>query len=148
MKLISLTCVHCGGSLETTASAELFRCQYCKQLMLLVRESGTAGLAATKLNTRQEWPANCLRPGDALNWQAGHLYLTAEALAFVPHSFNFGPLERAVVPVAIIKNTELVKGMLFSDDLTAHTTSGETWVYRVRKGQELQDAIEAARRGA
>ncbi len=148
MKLIPLTCVHCGGSLETTASAELFRCQYCKQLMLLVREGGEAGLAATKLDTRQEWAANCQRPGDALNWQGGQLYLTAEALAFVPHSFNFGPIERAVVPMTTIKNMELVKGLLFSDDLTVHTTGGETWVYRVRKGQELQDAIEAARRGA
>lgn len=148
MKLIPLTCVHCGGSLETTASAELFRCQYCGQLMLLVREGGEAGLAATRLDTRQEWAANCLRPGDELNWQGGHLYLTSEALAFVPHSFNFGPIERAVVPVALIRSMELAKGMLVSDDLTVHTVGGETWVYRVRKGQELLDAVEAARRGA
>ena len=146
MRLIPLTCVHCGGALETTASAELFRCQFCRQLMLLVRDDGAEpGLAATRLDAHTTWKANCLHPGDTLNWQGGELLLTAEALVFVPHAFNFGPLERAVVRLASVAGTQLVPGLV-SDDVTVRTTDGEAWSYRVRKGQQLRDALETARR--
>lgn len=143
MTLIPLVCVNCGGSLETTATADLFRCPYCKQLMLLARDPAPTGhRAATRLVARREWGANALRPGDTVNWQGGTLYLADEGLAFVPHAFNFGALEQATLPLGDIVDVTLQKGFI-SDDLTVKLRSGATWGFRVRDGASVRDALGA-----
>lgn len=141
--LIPLTCVNCGGALETSATADLFRCPYCKQLMLLARaEAPTSLRSATRLVARGEWAANALRPGATQNWQGGTLYLADDALAFVPHAFNFGPLERATIPLDAILGAGLEVGMI-SDELTLRTHDGAAWGLRVREGEALRDALQA-----
>ncbi|MBL8683183.1 MAG: hypothetical protein JNK05_28705 [Myxococcales bacterium] len=142
--LLPLKCVNCGGSLETTPTADILRCQYCKQLMLLHRQAApTIAPVPSALVARQEVSANCLRPGDALNWQGGTLYVAPEGLAFVPHSFNFGTLERAVVFYPQIMGVTLDTGLI-SDDVVVTLRDGQTWSYRVRKGKELVEAIQQA----
>ncbi len=141
--LIPLVCVNCGGGLETTPTADLFRCPYCKQLMLLAQaHTPTPQRVATRLVAREEWPANALRPGDTHNWQGGTLYLADDVLAFVPHAFNFGALEQATIPLGAIVDAELQTGFI-SDDLHVRTRDGATWGLRVRKGEVLRDALRA-----
>ena len=141
--LIPLVCVNCGGSLETTATADLFKCPYCKQLMLLARDAAPAAQrSATRLVARSEWAANALRPGATANWQGGTLYLADEALAFVPHAFNFGALEQATLPLGEIAGAALETGFI-SDDVTVHLRDGSTWGFRVRQGPTLRDALGA-----
>ena len=141
--LIPLVCVNCGGSLEATVSADLFRCPYCKQLMLLRRvDAASPTRSATRLVAQLEWPANAQRPDAPLNWQGGTLYLVDDALAFVPHAFNFGPLERATVPFELIASADLTTGFI-SDDVTVRLRDGSTWGFRVRKGDALCDALRS-----
>jgi hypothetical protein len=145
MTMMPLTCVACGGALQTTATAEIFRCTHCRQLLLL---SGPVGGApyrtATKLTPLRRWIANCRRPGDPFNWQGGALYLTEEALAFVPHAFNFGPIERAVLRVGAVSDMRLHIGII-SDELTVTLADDEAWGFRVYKGQQVYDAINERR---
>lgn len=140
--LIPLVCVSCGGALETTATADLFRCPYCKQLMLLARADAPTRRVATPLVARSEWAANALRPGATDNWQGGTLYLADDALAFVPHAFNFGALERATIPLDAITGAALTVGLI-ADEVTVRTRDGAAWGLRVRKGDTLRDALRA-----
>lgn len=142
--LLPLKCVNCGGSLETTPTADILRCQYCKQLMLLHRQAApTIAPIPSALVAQQEIAANCQRPGDSLNWQGGTLYVAPEGIAFVPHSFNFGPLERAVVFYSQIMGVTVDTGLI-SDDVVVTLRDGQKWSYRVRKGQELVDTMQRA----
>jgi hypothetical protein len=140
--LIKLSCPNCNGLLELTGRADLFKCAHCSHLALLNWTTSTPEL--TRLEQKKNWAANLLRPGDSLNWQGGELVLTARELAFVPHSLNFGPLERAVLRLAAIKTIEVSKGML-SDDVTLTDLNGERWGVRVRDGEALRDELQRAR---
>ncbi len=141
--LMTLSCPYCGGALELTSRADLFKCAHCRRLALL-HWSAEAPQPA-KLEPKATWKANLLRPDATLNWQGGELLLTADELAFVPHAINFGPIEKAVVPLASIARLELATGVI-SDEVTITDARGERWGVRVFRGKEVSDAIEAARR--
>jgi hypothetical protein len=143
--LFTLGCPNCGGMLEMTSRADLFKCAHCRHLAIL-RWPEVASVAPDirKLVERETWKANLLRPGASLNWQGGALLLTDDELAFVPHSLNFGPIERAILPLRSIDRVELQTGLV-SDELTLIDERGERWGVRVFRGKVVRDAIEKAR---
>lgn len=146
LRVTALSCPSCGGRLEMTARAELFRCAYCNGLAL-VRwpvDDASAAPSGAKVEARQRWAANLLRPGARINWQGGELLLTRHELVFVPHGLNVGPIERAVLPLGAIASIALVEGFI-SDDVTMTDASGLSWGVRVRSGKELRAVIERAR---
>lgn len=132
-----------------TSRADLFKCKHCQNLALLHWPSaaGASPPTTTRLVEKKKWAANMLRPGDSVNWQGGELLLTDQELAFVPHGFNMGPLERAVLPLAAITSHQLDTGLL-SDELTLLDREGLRWGLRVWKGRDVLAAIEEARRAA
>lgn len=144
MTLVALTCPHCGGRLEMTVRAELFKCAYC-QFLTVLRWSDDEARAPelARLPGRQVWTANLLRPGDALNWQGGSLHLTDRELVFAPHALNVGPTERAVLPLRAIVDVALVTGLI-SDELTLLDRDGRRWGVRVSEGAAVRDAIRGA----
>lgn len=146
--LFTLACPNCGGMLEMTNRAELFKCAHCRHLAILRWPDASAGAPdIARLDERHSWKANLLRPGDTLDWQGGDLHLTDRELAFVPHSFNFGPIERAVLPLRGITDVQLVDGLL-SDEITLTDERGDRWGVRVFQGAAVRDAILAARGSA
>ncbi len=146
--LFSLACPNCGGMLEMTARADLFKCAHCRHLAILRwPEASSAAPDIKKLVERERFAANLLRPGASLNWQGGSLALTDDELAFVPHGLNFGPLERAVLPLGSIAGIDLQTGLV-SDELTLTDARGERWGVRVFRGKKVRDAIEEARHRA
>lgn len=141
--LLALSCPNCGGVLELTSRADLFKCAHCAKLALLFwPEQGAP--SATAVEARREWEANLLRPGSTLNWQGGALRLTTRELVFVPGAVNFGPIEHAVLKLGDIKSISLTKGLV-SDDVFVLDVSGATWGVRVRDGAALRDDLESAR---
>jgi len=118
---------------------------HCRHLAILRwPEEASRAPDIRKLVERERFKANLLRPGAPLNWQGGSLALTDDELAFVPHSLNFGPLERAILPLRSIKSLELTTGLV-SDELTLTDDRGERWGVRVFRGKVVRDAIEKAR---
>lgn len=89
---------------------------------------------------------HALRPGATDNWQGGTLYLflAHDALAFVPHAFNFGALERATIPLDAITGAALTVGLIADAGHRAHARRA-AWGLRVRKGDTLRDALRARR---
>lgn len=140
--LVTLACPNCGGDLELTSRPDLFKCAHCGKLALLYWPQAGAPKTA-KVEAKQSWKANLLRPGSSVNWQGGELQLTATELVFVPHGLNFGPVEHAVLPLGSITAKALTKGLL-SDDLMLTDASGQQWGVRVRNGAEVEQALEAA----
>lgn len=144
-QLLSLKCPNCGGMLELTARADLFKCAHCRHLALLRwADAAAATPDVSRFEEKRAWKANLLRPGATLNWQGGDLRLSDRELAFVPHGVNFGPIERAVLPLRDVASMALTKGIL-SDELTLTDVRGERWGVRVFRGAEVQAAVEAAR---
>lgn len=138
-QLLSLVCPNCGGSLELTSRADLFKCRHCQNLPLL-RWPSPQQPETARLIEKEKWAANLLRPGSSANWQGGELVLTDRELAFVPHGLNLGPLERAVLPLASIASHALETGLI-SDEITFIDQSGSRWGLRVRNGKSVLEAI-------
>lgn len=146
--LIALVCPHCGGRLEMTVRAELFKCAHCQYLTVLRWSADPVRPPEmVRLTDDRAWKANLLRPGSELNWQGGELHLTDRELVFAPHGLNFGPIERAVLPLREIADLRLAAGLI-SDDLTLTDAKGQRWGVRVAKGPEVRDAILAAQSAA
>ena len=143
---LTLACPNCSGDLELTTRPDLFKCAHCSKLALL-HWPATGAPQISRLEAKKTWKANLLRPGSTLNWQGGELCLTATELAFVPHDWNFGPLERAVLPLASIKDLKLTKAFaeIITDVLMLTDTNGEEWGLRVHGGDALRDELRRAR---
>jgi hypothetical protein len=148
VQIITLDCPNCGGRLEMTVRADLFKCAHCRYLALVRYSTLEAEPPrAVKLVEKKKWAANFSSPTPLVpwNWQGGTLYLTEQELVFAPHSFNFGPLERVSVALKDIVTVTLETGIV-SDDVFVVDVRGERWAYRAFKGKALIDAIEEERR--
>ena len=109
---ITLSCASCGGKLEITDDAELFKCEYCSNIVLIRRKIHLVTTALSpqpiqKVEAQSEEIIPVMKKA-ANYWvskmvnHGGHVLLTETDVVFVPHRFNFVKMYRMVIPISDI----------------------------------------------
>jgi DNA-directed RNA polymerase subunit RPC12/RpoP len=109
---ITLSCAACGGILQITDDAELFKCKYCSNIVLIRRKIHVLTEAQShKPVSKVEAQSEKIVPvmNRAANYwvnsfitHGGQVILTETDVVFIPHSFNFSNMYRVVIPLSDI----------------------------------------------
>ena len=96
--------------MEITDDAELFKCKYCGNIILIRRKVHTVTESQSPESGRQiEAQSEMIVPvvkKSAGYWvskvitHGGHLILTETDVVFIPHQFNFVKVYRVVLPIS------------------------------------------------